>query len=176
MRTLQHQSGMDYGENLYMSSGMSGLSKKEHVRKACESWYGEISQYSWNSPGFSMATGHFTAMVWKSSTQLGIGIAENGNTVVVMGCYKVFPNMQGQFGNNVLGLRAVDDTDDEESSDEEEEAKPEPVKKGEEPKKKEETPKKKDDMSPEAIAAFKTAADSDGTMGWKNFNSSSTKI
>lgn len=101
---MVHTSGLDYNENLYMSFG-SNVSKKEHVQKACEMWYDEIKYYNFNSPGFSSATGHFTAMVWKGSTQLGIGCAEANGCVVVVACYKPHANFQGQFGANVLPYR-----------------------------------------------------------------------
>ena len=40
-----------------------------------EMWYNEIKKYAWNNPGFSQATGHFTQLVWKSSTKVGFGVS-----------------------------------------------------------------------------------------------------
>jgi Ca2+-binding EF-hand superfamily protein len=92
----------------------SNASKKEHVRQACKSWYDEIKMYNFNRQGFSMQTGHFTAMVWKGTTQLGIGVAEVNGCVCVVANYKAKPNMQGDFSNNVFPWREVkDDLDDE---------------------------------------------------------------
>jgi len=103
-RTLVHSTGRDYGENLYMSTDMS-KSKADHVREACKAWYNEVKLYNYNSPGFSMQTGHFTAMVWKDSKELGIGCAIANGCCVVAGCYKPHPNFQGQFDKNVLPYR-----------------------------------------------------------------------
>lgn len=36
-----------------------------------DAWYDEISMYNWNSPGYTEATGHFTQLIWKDSTQMG---------------------------------------------------------------------------------------------------------
>ena len=54
-----------------------------------------------------MQTGHFTAMVWKESTLLGIGCASVSGRVVVVACYKCCANMMGAFRENVLPYRWV---------------------------------------------------------------------
>lgn len=56
-------SGGPYGENL----GAGYSSGKATV----DAWYDENSQYSYSSPGFNEATGHFTQVIWASTTQLG---------------------------------------------------------------------------------------------------------
>ena len=48
-----------------------------------------------------MGTGHFTQVVWKGSTVLGIGIAEKGGCVYMVGRYKPPGNYQGAFAENV---------------------------------------------------------------------------
>lgn len=77
----------------------------------CYCRYYEVCQYNFNNGGFSGATGHFTQVVWKGSTQLGIGYARgsysfNGkrfdNCLFVVGRYKEAGNMQGNFQSNVL--------------------------------------------------------------------------
>jgi hypothetical protein len=77
---------------------------------AVKSWYDEVSKYDYNNPGFSSATGHFTQVVWKSSTQLGCGAARgvktlngtNYNAFYVVCHYSPAGNVQGQFPANVL--------------------------------------------------------------------------
>jgi hypothetical protein len=83
----------------------TSLTNKKHVYKACEMWYNEKEYYNFNRGGFSMQTGHFTAMVWKESTQLGIGCGSANGCVVVVACYKPLANMMGQFSSNVLPWR-----------------------------------------------------------------------
>lgn len=67
--TLTH-SGGQYGENL--ASGYSTIG-------TVDAWYDEIKQYNYNAPGFSEATGHFTQVVWKSSTQVGCAFKDCKN-------------------------------------------------------------------------------------------------
>jgi uncharacterized protein YkwD len=150
-RQLVHTSGLDYNENLYMSSD-TNASKKEHVRMACKMWYDEIKLYNFNNPGFSMQTGHFTAMVWKNTNQLGIGVGVANGWVVVVACYKPHANFQGQFGANVLPFREVEDSEDEAEAE----------------KKKEEENKDEEKPIPEAASQiFLSKADKNGTIGWE---------
>ncbi|KAI8771250.1 Golgi-associated plant pathogenesis-related protein 1, partial [Biomphalaria glabrata] len=46
---------------------------------------------------------HFTQVVWKGTTELGMGKAKSteGN-VIVVGSYRPPGNMKGAFGQNVL--------------------------------------------------------------------------
>ena len=44
------------------------------LSEATESWYDEIKLYNFARPGFSIETGHFTALVWRETTQVGFGI------------------------------------------------------------------------------------------------------
>ena len=61
--------------------------------------------YDFNNGGFSSGTGHFTQVVWKASTVLGIGRAEgekNGmKCAYIVGRYKKAGNMMGDFPENV---------------------------------------------------------------------------
>ena len=54
---------LPYGENVFggyptLADGIDG-------------WGLERVNYSWNNPGFSESTGHFTQIVWKTSMQVG---------------------------------------------------------------------------------------------------------
>jgi hypothetical protein len=69
-------------------------------------WYNEISFYSYSSPGYSSATGHFTQVIWKNSTQLGIGIAftSDSKSAYVVANYYPAGNFLDKFPSNVLPL------------------------------------------------------------------------
>uniref|UniRef100_A0A8C3A9C0 Im:7150988 n=1 Tax=Cyclopterus lumpus TaxID=8103 RepID=A0A8C3A9C0_CYCLU len=88
-----------YAHSIYICS-LSYILGKEAV----DSWYGEIKDYNWSSPGYSSATGHFTQVVWKDSTELGVGLATDGRKVFVVGQYRAAGNMNmaGYFEENVL--------------------------------------------------------------------------
>jgi hypothetical protein len=68
------------------------------------SWYDEIKLYNFNRPGFAMATGHFTQVVWKGSQKLGIGfgVTSDGKSVYIVAQYSPPGNYMGQFEQNVL--------------------------------------------------------------------------
>jgi uncharacterized protein YkwD len=64
-------SSSPYGENL--ATGYPSISA------AVKIWYNERERYSYNHPGYSTATGHFSQVVWKSTRKLGCGyVACNG--------------------------------------------------------------------------------------------------
>uniref|UniRef100_A0AAY5ETI7 SCP domain-containing protein n=1 Tax=Electrophorus electricus TaxID=8005 RepID=A0AAY5ETI7_ELEEL len=64
---------------------------------------GENLFYAWSSTP-KKCTGHFTQVVWKSSQEVGVGLATDENTVFVVGQYKPPGNVSnpGYFKDNVL--------------------------------------------------------------------------
>ena len=50
------------------------LSPPVLLRDAVRCFYDEIKLYNYDSPGFSMGTGHFTQVVWKETSHVGVGI------------------------------------------------------------------------------------------------------
>lgn len=93
-----------YGENL--AAGYPSLSAAIHA------WYDEAKSYFYMFPGFSKRTGHFTQLVWKSTTQLGCGYAacngKNGTPGIFLVCeYNPPGNVLSQrhFVENVLPLK-----------------------------------------------------------------------
>ena len=63
------------GENVYFYKGKKGLPYA--IRRAVRMWYSEIQKYDYKTHEFSFDLGHFTQLVWKSTTALGLGIAKN---------------------------------------------------------------------------------------------------
>lgn len=97
-----------YGENLYClwsSNPQHNVSAKD----ACDSWYSEIRDYKYGqeSQGI-LRTGHFSQMVWKNSTELGIGRARDQNgKVFIVANYNPPGNYIGQFAENVPRPRSL---------------------------------------------------------------------
>merc|ERR1712156_49352 len=64
------------GENLSWKMDSRGVSLEAAAIGACESWYDEIKDFDWiNYRNHTGVVGHFTQLIWKDSTELGIGIA-----------------------------------------------------------------------------------------------------
>ena len=71
---------------------------------ATQSWYNEIKDYKYATPGFTMATGHFTQVVWKGSTKVGFGVGFTADRkrAFVVANYSPPGNYQNQFPAHVL--------------------------------------------------------------------------
>jgi uncharacterized protein YkwD len=90
-----------YGENL--AAGYPSLQAAMHA------WYIEKNLYSHRNPQFANSTGHFTQLVWKSTTKIGCGYVAcnglNGTPGNYLVCeYNPPGNVvnAGYFKNNVL--------------------------------------------------------------------------
>jgi hypothetical protein len=102
---FKHSGNHLYGENLAYFQGY-GTDTMALLKKAIDLWYDEITLYNFNNPGFSSATGHFTCLVWKTSTKFAMGISINDITKAVDVTMNTSPpgNYIGQFQENVLPL------------------------------------------------------------------------
>lgn len=73
-------------------------------------WYVEVKDYDFDtvSPVFNPETGHFTQVVWATTTQVGGGVAKSksGKTYVV-GRYFPPGNVKGGFLENIKRFVAV---------------------------------------------------------------------
>jgi len=100
---FQHSGTQKYGENLAYFGGY-GTDILTLLKLAVDMWYNEIKMYDFNNPGFSEATGHFTCLVWKSSTTFGMGISINPSSGTVDIVMNTSPpgNVIGEFAQNVL--------------------------------------------------------------------------
>lgn len=73
------------------------------AERAANMWYEEISDYDYDRPGFNSNTGHFTQMIWASTTHMGAAIVVQGDHSYVVANYLPPGNItnQGQFEQNV---------------------------------------------------------------------------
>ncbi|KAG0280831.1 hypothetical protein BGZ95_008503 [Linnemannia exigua] len=88
-------SGGKYGENL--AAGYKDF------KTGIDAWYNEVSKYNYNNPGFSMATGHFTQVVWKATKSVGCAkkFCPGSNWTIYICNYDPPGNYQGRFPQNV---------------------------------------------------------------------------
>ena len=96
------------GENLYYC-WTSDSTIELTGAAAVDSWYDEIKDYDF-AKGCSKnggVVGHFTQLVWKGSTQLGIGVARNSNNAVyVVANYHFGGNYNSMELSNVFPAKA----------------------------------------------------------------------
>merc|ERR1712183_940254 len=68
---------------------------------AVKAWYSEVKYYTDYKHGtFRSQTGHFTQVVWKGTTKVGLAVSDCGKYIVAN--YKCPGNMMGDFAKNVL--------------------------------------------------------------------------
>ena len=82
-----------YGENLAQASS-------PNVSGMISDWYSEISAYDFAS-GTGNGTGHFTQVVWKSTKQVGCGMAQCSDGAILVCNYSPAGNLDGAYVENV---------------------------------------------------------------------------
>lgn len=105
VRALQNSS-TEHGENLWYRWGTD--TSLPTGKEVGESWYNEITKYSFSSPGFQSGSGNFTQMIWKGSSQTGFGLStDNKGMYIAVGFYDPAGNIanKGYFEDNVLPKR-----------------------------------------------------------------------
>ena len=104
---FEHSPNKTYGENLAYFQGYES-NVMALVKKSIDLWYDEIKLYNFDNPGYSAETGHFTALIWKPSKEMGFGYAYNESTKIVDVAQNIFPpgNISGQYAENVPRLIA----------------------------------------------------------------------
>jgi len=107
---FKHSGNQLYGENISFFEGY-GTDPMTLLKLAIDGWYNEVSLYNFDNPGFSSATGHFTCLVWLTSTRFGMGISINQTTGQAYISFNTFPpgNIIGQFQQNVLPASSLPD-------------------------------------------------------------------
>ncbi|XP_044732409.1 uncharacterized protein LOC123295218 isoform X3 [Chrysoperla carnea] len=96
-----HRPDSKYGENIFYLWS-SDPNAKVSPKDVCKSWYDEIKDYSFASEPRAMKAGHFTQMIWKGSTEMGMAMARGRNgKIYVVANYNPRGNIVGQFSANV---------------------------------------------------------------------------
>jgi pathogenesis-related protein 1 len=83
-----------HGENIFWGSG-----EDYTALHASESWYSEIKDYKYGPLTDSnwYKTGHYTQMVWKNTTHVGIGMAIcKGGEILIVANYSPSGNYMGE--------------------------------------------------------------------------------
>ncbi|HRH61339.1 MAG TPA: CAP domain-containing protein [Chitinophagaceae bacterium] len=89
---FEHRQNSPYGENIFMGGG------SWTVMDATNAWYDEIKKFDINNPEANFSeTGHYTQIVWRTTTKLGmgVGVCSNGNYIIVAN-YDPPGNMSGE--------------------------------------------------------------------------------
>jgi len=61
------------GENLAAGCTTARGIEGRTVQDAIKAWYDEVCQYNFNRHAYQSGLGHFSQLIWKASTELGIG-------------------------------------------------------------------------------------------------------
>ncbi|XP_064457520.1 Golgi-associated plant pathogenesis-related protein 1-like isoform X2 [Ornithodoros turicata] len=98
---FEHRPNNSYGENIYMSWS-SDPNKEVPGAAAVDSWYSEIKDYTFGVEPRTLASGHFTQVMWKGSTEVGTARARSATgKILVVSNYSPAGNVVGHFAENV---------------------------------------------------------------------------
>lgn len=77
------------------------------VSDAVKMWYSEIKTYDYDTPGFSIDTGHFTQIVWRNTAEIGVGSCKSldGNLTYLVARYYPPGNVLERFHENVTAVK-----------------------------------------------------------------------
>ncbi|VDK33634.1 unnamed protein product [Taenia asiatica] len=102
--SFQHSQITDVGENLAKLSDSLPM-KDLSAAQVTLSWYNEIKNYHFVDED-PICCGHFSQLIWQSTTAMGMGIAESADrrTVIVVAHYQPQGNRIGQWSANVPRL------------------------------------------------------------------------
>lgn len=101
--SFEHRTdNQEFGENLYCSWS-SNPKAKCAGSKPVDSWYSEMTKYTFGSEPTNSASGHFTQVVWKRTEKLGVAKAKSAKSgkIIVVANYEPAGNWIGQYKDNV---------------------------------------------------------------------------
>ena len=90
-------------ERNFKGENICRMSNHYDVADAVKIWYSEIKNYKYYSPGFSLDTGHFTQIVWRDTTEVGVGTCKStdGRLTYIVARYNPAGNVLKRFPENV---------------------------------------------------------------------------
>lgn len=101
---FEHRPDNAYGENLYETGGRREIDSV--IVKALEDWYAESRRYDYGKEmtpsNVDYGVLHFTAMVWKASDRVGVGLTQGRNGTYVVVNFAKRGNTLNHFTANVL--------------------------------------------------------------------------
>ncbi|XP_060866910.1 Golgi-associated plant pathogenesis-related protein 1-like isoform X1 [Metopolophium dirhodum] len=101
-----HRPNNAYGENIYTIKSTEQVT--ELGTKAVNSWYNEIKFFDFQGSNNDMAactkSFHFTQLIWKDSSELGVGASKSSKSgkLYVVCNYDPHGNIRSQFKDQVL--------------------------------------------------------------------------
>merc|ERR1719486_843444 len=95
--SMHHCHGKEYGDGQNIAYGTEGFMDPE---KATQMWYDEVEDPGYSGDG-DMGAGHFTQVVWKSSTGIGKAMAVSDGQCYIAANYTPAGNMMGSYDDNV---------------------------------------------------------------------------
>lgn len=102
---FEHRPDNPYGENLYWT-GSRTRAIDTVATNALNNWYSESRGYDYatemTASNIDYSVLHFTAMVWKSSDRVGVGLKQGSNGTYVVLNFAARGNTLNQFVANVL--------------------------------------------------------------------------
>ena len=91
-------------ERNFKGENICRMSDHYDVPDAVRIWYSEVNSYRYDSPGFSHDTGHFTQIVWRETSEVGVGTCKSrdGRLTYLVARYHPAGNVLKRFNENVL--------------------------------------------------------------------------
>jgi uncharacterized protein YkwD len=105
---FKHSYNKQYGENLSMFRGYRN-DIINLIKKSIDLWYEEVKYYNFKNAEnsyYNTKSGHFTALVWNSTNEFGIGYTYNkfNKTAIIVMNFNPMGNITGLFRENVFNI------------------------------------------------------------------------
>nr|XP_037270250.1 Golgi-associated plant pathogenesis-related protein 1-like [Rhipicephalus microplus] len=100
---IERDPGTEAGDP--MEAGCTAAVQYKYCEQVARYWYSEIKYYDFllDPSILHVQAGHFSQMVWRSSTTFGVGKARTrSGKIIVVAMYKPAGNVLGEFHRNVL--------------------------------------------------------------------------